>query len=415
MRSPSRALAWAAEVGFLALAAALPWSIAAMSIAAAWCAGLTLADQVASRRLRWARNPVDLPALAWLLALLLAAWFAQDRAASLPRVGKGFLPALVGLTALHAATRSRGERALRILLGSASLAALWGFGVWIEHGATFAQRARGPAGHYMTFGGQLLLEVSLAAGIALCTRGRWRLAGVASGLAGCLALAGTFTRSAWIGLVVSLATVLGLRRPRWLLGLAIVVLVVSVLAPPAYRTRLQSAFDPRHPTNVERVYMWQAGLRMFADHPLTGVGLQDLHPLYDVYRSQAAREPAGHLHDVFVQIAATMGAAGLGAFLLLYAGLFRAAGAGLKARPGADGLVAGVSLGVTGALTGFLVAGLFEWNFGDEELLDLLYVLVGLAWAARSWEGPKAPADDDEPRPPDASASGAGFSPGFGR
>jgi len=37
-------------------------------------------------------------------------------------------------------------------------------------------------------------------------------------------------------------------------------------------------------------------------------------------------------------------------------------------------------------LAGFIVAGLFEWNFGDEELLYGLYTLVGLAWAARRWD-----------------------------
>jgi hypothetical protein len=29
------------------------------------------------------------------------------------------------------------------------------------------------------------------------------------------------------------------------------------------------------------------------------------------------------------------------------------------------------------------VAGLAEWNFGDEELLYPLFFMVGLAWAAR--------------------------------
>ena len=43
-------------------------------------------------------------------------------------------------------------------------------------------------------------------------------------------------------------------------------------------------------------------------------------------------------------------------------------------------------LGVTAALVGFLVAGCFEWNFGDEELLYHLYTLVGIAWASRAWE-----------------------------
>jgi hypothetical protein len=41
---------------------------------------------------------------------------------------------------------------------------------------------------------------------------------------------------------------------------------------------------------------------------------------------------------------------------------------------------------VTAALVGFLVAGAFEWNFGDEELLYHLYALVGFAWAAGQWD-----------------------------
>ena len=49
-----------------------------------------------------------------------------------------------------------------------------------------------------------------------------------------------------------------------------------------------------------------------------------------------------------------------------------------------------MKLGVTAALAGFLVAGFFEWNFGDEELLYPLFTLVGLAWAAGGWEDGEA-------------------------
>ena len=41
---------------------------------------------------------------------------------------------------------------------------------------------------------------------------------------------------------------------------------------------------------------------------------------------------------------------------------------------------------VVACLAGFLAAGMFEWNFGDEELLYLLFTLAGLAWAARRWD-----------------------------
>ena len=127
---------------------------------------------------------------------------------------------------------------------------------------------------------------------------------------------------------------------------------------------------------------------MFRDHPITGVGLMDLHTIYVRYKDPAAREPAGHLHSDFVQIAATMGIVGLIAFAFLYGGLFRAASAGLGAQVSRGGIAAGLRLGVSAALIGFLMAGFFEWNFGDEELLDLLYPLVGLAWAARRWAEP---------------------------
>jgi hypothetical protein len=44
-----------------------------------------------------------------------------------------------------------------------------------------------------------------------------------------------------------------------------------------------------------------------------------------------------------------------------------------------------VALGAAAAFLGFALAGLFEWNLGDEELLHPLYALIGLAWAARHW------------------------------
>jgi len=75
---------------------------------------------------------------------------------------------------------------------------------------------------------------------------------------------------------------------------------------------------------------------------------------------------------------------GLGSWRGLAARLRGAGGAGGSAPPD-DGLASGVRLGVTAALAGFLVAGLFEWNFGDEELLYQLYTLVGIAWASRAW------------------------------
>ncbi len=372
-----RAAGWS----FLLLVAALPWSIAPMSIAAGLCAALTLALWLRRPR-RWPRTPVTWPALAWAAALALSAAFALDRAASLPRLTKALFPLLVPLAATHARLPARGRRAVAVLLVSATLAATFGLVLYALHGAAWPNRARGAAGHYMTFGGQLLLWVALAVAVLALERGRrWRGLALVTALVGAAALAATFTRSAWLGLAVALATLLGLARPRWLPALAGVLVLAIALAPPAYRERALSAFDPAHPTNLQRTCMWRSGLAMFRDHPLTGVGPGGMKEIYDRYMLPQATERAGHLHSVPVHVLASMGLVGLAAFALLYGSLFACAG-----RARGPGLAAAVRLGVTALLAGFLVNGLFEWNFGDEELLYPLFTLAGLAWAARRWD-----------------------------
>jgi O-antigen ligase len=103
------------------------------------------------------------------------------------------------------------------------------------------------------------------------------------------------------------------------------------------------------------------------------------------YRNPAATERQGHLHNVVVQVGATMGVVGLAALAWLWVGLARTAAA--PPRPPTDFGVA-VRNAALGALAGFLVAGLFEWNLGDEEVFDFLAVLIGAAFAARGWREP---------------------------
>lgn len=374
------------------LAIAVTGPIAPMGIATALAGALTLLACLGKPRPAWPRTPVDPAAIGWLLAMLVVSACALDPAASFPRLGKAAMPLIVGLVALNARDSRVGRRALAAYLAAAGVVAVVGLVVWVGKGAGFESRARGLSGHYMTFAGQLLLEIPVALGVALTARAkRWRYGAALVALLGFAALAATFTRSAWLGLFVSCVLLMGALWPPGLLLVAGAGVAAWNLAPGAWGERLHSVADPKNLWNRERVFMWEAGVRMFRDHPLTGVGLQDLHALYDQYRSPASVERAGHLHNAYVQIAASMGALGLAAFAWLYGALLRTAWStlgpwhGLARRARSMGLAAGVSLGVVAALTGFLVAGCFEWNFGDEELLYHLYLLVGLAWAAGQW------------------------------
>ena len=399
----SSVLERAAALSFLVLAAALPWSIAPMSVAVALCGALTLAAWWLPGGARWVRTPLDFPALGWLAALVVATVASQDPSGSAGRITKGFLLAIVPVAAYHGRDPKLARRAVAVLLASAAIATIYALTKFVAQGGVFPVRVRGAVGHPLTYGGQGMLLATVGAAILLRVRDRrWRIAALALLTLLVPALLGSYTRSAWIGTLVAFAVLIALTRARWLGGLAALVVVLLLVFPSGYRERALSAFDPGSRWNVERVHLWTAGWRIFQTHPITGVGLQDLHPWIERYHPPEPHEQHGHLHSIYVQIGATMGIVGLAAFTWLAIGLFRTAGFRLRrdlhaARaaavvPGAgdgsvdpDGLGLALRLAAVAALTGFLAAGLFEWNFGDEELLDLLFTLVGLAFAASEW------------------------------
>lgn len=393
----------AATLSFLLLAAALPWSIAPISIAVGLCAVLTLAAWWSPGGVRWERTPVDLPLLGWLAALAIASAFALEPARSFPRVTKGLLFAIVPLAAYHARDPKVAGRAVLLLLVSAVPATVYAMVRFVHDGGVFPARVKGLVGHPVTYGGQATLLAAVA--MALVARGpsrRWRIGGAAFLTLLVPALIGSYTRSAWIATGVAACVILARTRARLLPLVAVAAAAALWLAPAHYRERALSSFDTKSVWNVERIYMWEAGARMFLDHPATGVGLEDLSQIYHRYRSPRATEEHGHLHNIVVQVGATMGVVGLAALAWLLIGLFRSAGHRWREALPARSLGSALRLAAVAALAGFLVAGLFEWNLGDEELVDFICVLIGMGYAASRWDAaPPAPpaAPEPEPRP----------------
>jgi len=381
----------AAGLSFLLLAAALPWSIAPISVAVVLCGALTLLAWWAPGGARWQRTPIDLPALGWLSALVIASIFALDPARSFPRVTKGFLLAIVPVAAYHARDPKRLRQAVAALLLSAVPATIYALARFVHDGGVFPARVKGLVGHALTYGGQATLLAAVAMGLLARGSRRWRVAAAAFLTLLLPALVGSYTRSAWIATLVAGAVILARVRARLLPILAAAAVVALFVLPSNYRERALSAFDTHSVWNVERLYMWDAGARMFRDHPVTGVGLEDLSDLYRRYRSPRATEEHGHLHNIVVQVGATMGLVGLIALTGLLIGLFRTAGHRWRAPLPRGDLASALRLAALAALAGFLVAGLFEWNLGDEELLDFLCVLVGMGFAAALGAGSREP------------------------
>lgn len=368
---------------------------------------LRLADPALRARCRF---PLAAPLLALAVVTLLSALAAANRPVALFE-SKHLLALILFFAAVNGfASGEQIRRALAWLYGAVAVVAVYAMlqtwactsvvdapgWVWwalklkaekCRQLGTEPFRAKGFFSIYMTLGGSLIVSLALlSAELALGSRrrGGWLLAPAGLGF---VALALTYVRNAWLGFAAAVGVLVLLTRRLALLvplGLA-VILALSIPSP--LKTKLVSMFDPSSPSASERFYFWDAGLRMVRDAPLLGLGPGGVRLYYPDYKHPDARRPrTGHLHNNLVQIAAERGLLGLAAWLWIWVAFLIRAGQIYGQLPPARADDRAVVAGSVAAVVGFLVAGLFEYNFGDSEVIDLVWVVMAFPFVVA--EGP---------------------------
>jgi O-antigen ligase len=249
---------------------------------------------------------------------------------------------------------------------------------------TVLARITGLMGHWMTFSGEQLLVWCAAVPAMLVLGRRWMIPLGAVGTSIVL----SFTRSVWLGAISGFLVVALMLPRKMLIGIVLPVAVVAAAASGLIYHRVAMSFGQNFAPDNSRIEMLSAGFRMIRDHPLFGVGPERIHtefPRY--YRGTTALNNFyyGHLHNNVVQLAAERGLLCLGAFLWfifeIYADLMRMLKTSAKDARWA-------TMSALAALTGFVVAGFFEYNFGDSEVLLLLMFIVSLPYGSVSDDRP---------------------------
>lgn len=373
---PRDRLEFGALLALLAFAASLQMSIAvAQSLL-----GLTVLLLLVMLARR--QEPPRVPSFFWPLAAFAALTLLSAAASFHPRESFSDSRQLLLLLIIPAVYRlAQGTRALRvadviITVGAVSaLAGIIQYGIFnFDH---LGRRPQGAMGHYMTYSGLLMLViVAGAARLMFRKSDRAWTALVMPALLVALGL--TLTRGAWVGAFLGLAVLFALRDLRMLTVLPVVAAVFVILAPAAVTDRMYSMFDINDPSNRDRVAMARSGVRMIADHPLTGVGPNMIPHVYERYRDPSAVNPTSpHLHNVPLQIAAERGLPALVAWLWFI--VLAARDLWQRFRRSETPSLSAAGLG---ALAAMLAAGMFEHNFGDSEFQMLLLVLLTLPHAA---------------------------------
>lgn len=205
------------------------------------------------------------------------------------------------------------------------------------------------------------------------------------------ALGASWSRGAWIGFAAALAA-MALALPRHatrgvlLLGLLAalgVILYLAGLLPPsvvarltdfAAEVRLQDvrgmAISPANYAVLERLAHWQAAIEMWRSAVWTGVGLGCYEAAYPHFALINWPIALGHAHNIYLNLLAETGLAGLAAYLALWGGAFRLV---WIARQRTSGLARGVAVGLLGAWTQLTVHHLF-----DNLYVNNAHLLVGL-------------------------------------
>ena len=376
----SRWLETAGLAGVCGFAAAIQFSLWAGEMLLwltllAWLVSLVVTREDA------AVPPMFWPLAAYAAVTLVSVAFSLDPPASLLS-SKQLLLFLIVPAVYRFARGERATTVLTVIITVGALSAVLGV---VEYGVlgydSLARRVQGSLGHWMTYSGLLLLvTVATTARLIFGREDRTWPALIMPALL--VAIVVTFTRSAWVGTLVAVAVLFALKDVRLVavapvLG-AVVLAIVLAIAPSALTGRVYSVVNVKDPSSSDRIAMLHAGARIVRDHPLTGVGLNNIKKVYRMYRDPGSLDwNAPHLHNVPMQIAAERGLPALGVWLwfivVLAIDLLR------RFRHDANRVLAAAGLGAVAAM---LAAGMFEYNFGDSEFLMIFLVLVTLPFAA---------------------------------
>jgi len=251
------------------------------------------------------------------------------------------------------------------------------------------QRAHGFFSIYMTLAG--ILSMVLIATLPRLLRLESGARLVPVWLASVVALALTYVRGAWVGLAAGAVVVLLTVRRRSVVAITLVVVVLAALAAlPGVADRLRTIGTLRDDTTRDRLAMIKTGLSLTRAYPVTGIGPGQVKRVYPVAAGpEALRRSTSHLHNTPLQIAVERGIPGLLAWIAIFAAFLVHTVRLVRRLP--DGPERTLVIGVQAAIVSFLVAGLFEYNFGDTEVVLVAVALMALPFVAEPATSTGAP------------------------
>ncbi len=394
----------AEAAAFIGLAASVSMVLASIAVSQILLAPTLIASAwliSGNRKLFSSIKGILLPLATFCIWILLTAFLAPNVLLALTITKKFYLFLLIPLVPLIVRGRDRILWIYRGIIAVAFLSSLAGIVQYLTDSGhkNLMDRITGFMGHWMTFSGLLMLALVCTVAYGLHTGRKWLFFWIPIAFAMSLAILLSLTRSAtmgaYLGVFILLIAALFWERKRRFIVLSVCFILFSILiyfaAPASLQQRFRSGFDSGNPNTRNRVELYDTSIRMIRDNPWFGVGPKNVKIEALKYRSpnEFPDWMYQHMHNNILHIASAMGLPGLAVWLWLMIKLaldslrtYRFAQSdafplGEEARREAT-LISSAALGCWVAL---MAAGLFEYNFGDSEVLTLFLFIMSAPYA----------------------------------
>jgi len=249
---------------------------------------------------------------------------------------------------------------------------------WFGADEGFRTKGLHPSG--ITYAHNLLFPLAFASALMLepALGARARLGLLAAWIPMVFALLFSLTRGVWVAylaVLVLLAILKGLRATLSMAACALVLGAFLMSAGPGVQERGMSIFSLSD--NLGRGQIWRANVAMIRERPLRGWGFGNFKRFRDpYYQSYPGADTMAHAHNNFLQVWVDGGLGALAAFLYLFAVILKKGV--LAYRRSIDPRSRALALGGVLAVFGFLVGGLTQYNFGDAEVVVVLWAVAGV-------------------------------------
>jgi O-antigen ligase len=200
-----------------------------------------------------------------------------------------------------------------------------------------------------------------------------------------LAVTVAASRGGFLGLIAAFLYVLwrSKRRGRNFLVLACLIVPLSIVAPISPLARLLNPTYSDAEASDTRYVLWDAGLRMFRENWLTGIGVGNFKALAPSYQ-EPGRTVQAIAHNTYIQLSAELGVFGLLAFVgtvvAAFASLQKTASLALRLR---SSLLYHSAGGIQGGLIGYAVGAFFVSAEYQRLLWFMIFVSICLATLTR--------------------------------